>query len=247
VDSGIRLVINELASLLALDPGDPLNSPALSRLAPMIHERVVATAIGSGRGDSVSYWACARLEPHKERVALHCLGLAGYVTYLPRLRERRLCHGRRIETRLPLFPGYCFFGVEAQWHTARWSVGVIGLIMDGLRPARVPDAVISEIRARERNGAVELPRRDGFKAGDRVRVLAGPFEGCLGLYAEMRPHERVLVLLALLGGQQRVELPKDSIGRASLSGSPRHRTISVAPSVTIRPLMLIPAQRVSQI
>jgi len=27
----------------------------------------------------------------------------------------------------------------------------------------------------------------------------------------MRPHERVLVLLALLGGEQRVELPKADI------------------------------------
>ena len=58
---------------------------------------------------------------------------------------------------------------------------------------------------------VELPRREGFKAGEQVRILAGPFEGHLGLYAGMRAHERVLVLLALLGGQQRVELPKADI------------------------------------
>src|SRR5215469_7432659 len=98
----------------------------------------------------MGYWACARLEPHRERLALHCLGLAGYTTYLPRLRERRLSHGRRIEVGPPLFPGYAFFVVEAQWHSARWSVGVIGLIMDGIRPAKVPDPVIEEIRSRER-------------------------------------------------------------------------------------------------
>jgi len=95
----------------------------------------------------VSYWAVARLEPHRERLALHFLGLAGYETYLPRLREWRRSHGRRIETRSPLFPGYAFFVVEAQWHAARWSIGVLGLIMDGLRPAKVSDAVIAEIRA----------------------------------------------------------------------------------------------------
>jgi len=159
----------------------------------------------------VGYWAVARLEAHRERLALHCLDLEGFKTYLPRLREWRRSHGRRIETRPPLFPGYAFFVVEAQWHAARWSVGVLGLIMDGLRPARVSDSVISEIRARERNGLVELPRRDGLKAGDQVRVLVGPLQGCVGLFAEMRPHERVMVLLALLGGQQRVELPKDAV------------------------------------
>jgi len=159
----------------------------------------------------VSYWAVARLEPHRERLALHCLGLAGFETYLPRLRERRLSHGRRIEVRPPLFPGYTFFVVEAQWHAARWTVGVIGLIMDGIRPAKVPDGVISEIRARERGGLVELPRREKFRAGDAVRVTHGPFSGQFGLYQGQRPRERVLVLLALLGGQQRVELARDAI------------------------------------
>jgi hypothetical protein len=35
-------------------------------------------------------------------------------------------------------------------------------VMDGEQPARVPDAVISEIRSRERNGFVELPKPRGF-------------------------------------------------------------------------------------
>ena len=159
----------------------------------------------------MGYWACARLEPHKERLALHCLGLAGFETYFPRLRERRISHGRKIEVRPPLFPGYAFFVIEAQWHAARWSVGVLGLIMDGIKPARVADQIIDDLRKRERNGLIELPKRSGPKPGDPVRILAGPFAGHLGLYAGMRPHERVLVLLGVLGGQQRVELARDAV------------------------------------
>ena len=83
-----------------------------------------------------------------------------------------------------------------------------GLIMDGIKPARVADQIIDDLRKRERNGLIELPKRPGLKPGDQVRILQGPFAGRLGLYAGMRPHERVLVLLALLGRQQRVELPK---------------------------------------
>jgi len=109
----------------------------------------------------MSYWAVARLEPHREQLALRCLGLAGYQTYLPRLREHRISHGRRIETRPPLFPGYCFLTVEAQWYAARWSIGVIGLIMDGIRPARVADQIIDDLRKRERNGLIELPSVPG--------------------------------------------------------------------------------------
>ena len=159
----------------------------------------------------MSYWACARLVPHQERQALFHLGRAGFQTYLPRLREWRRSHGRRIEIRPPLFPGYCFLTVQAQWHAARWSIGVINLIMNGIRPAAVPDNVIAEIRARERNGLVELPKREGFRTGEAVRVVQGPFGGQLGLYQGQRPHERVLVLLALFGGQQKVTLAKKDI------------------------------------
>jgi transcriptional antiterminator RfaH len=180
----------------------------------MRRSRQALAAARRWRGEAaVAYWAVARLEPHHERVALRCLDLAGYETYLPRLRERRLSHGRRIEVRPPLFPGYCFFVVEAQWHTARWSIGVIGLIMDGVRPARVADSLIEDIRGRERGGLVELPRRESLKMGDPVKVTQGLFAGHSGLYAGQRPHERVLVLLALLGGQQRVELAKEAIER----------------------------------
>ena len=162
----------------------------------------------------MSYWAVARLEPRREQLALRCLGLAGYETYFPRLREHRISHGRRIESRPPLFPGYCFLSVEAQWYAARWSIGVIGLIMDGIKSARVADQIIDDLRKRERNGLIELPKRPGLKPGDLVRILQGPFAGQLGLYAGMQAHERVLVLLALLGGQQRVELAKDDVESA---------------------------------
>jgi transcriptional antiterminator RfaH len=99
-----------------------------------------------------------------------------------------------------LFPNYTFVLIRLQWHNARWSPGVVRLVMDGLRPARVPDDVISEIRSRERNGLIELVKPHGLKSGMRVRVLDGPLREQIGLLAALRPHERVLVLLQLLGG-----------------------------------------------
>jgi len=83
--------------------------------------------------------------------------------------------------------------------------------MDGLLPARVPDAVISEIRSRERGGFVELPNLRGLKPGTRVKIVQGPLREQIGMLAALRPHERVLVLLQLLGGQQRIELARTSI------------------------------------
>jgi transcriptional antiterminator RfaH len=158
------------------------------------------------------YWACAQVEPRRERLASHCLGLAGYEIYEPRLREQiRSRSGRKIVRTPPLFPGYLFVWVVRGWWDARWSPGVVRLIMDGLLPARVPDAVIGEIRSRERGGFVELPKPRGLRPGIRVRVVSGPLSEQIGMLAALRPHERVLVLLHLLGGQQRVELARNSI------------------------------------
>jgi transcription antitermination factor NusG len=58
---------------------------------------------------------------------------------------------------------------------------------------------------------IELPKLRGLAPGMRVKVLQGPLQDQIGLLAALRPHERVLVLLELLGGQQRVELARNAI------------------------------------
>jgi transcriptional antiterminator RfaH len=157
----------------------------------------------------MSYWACAQLEANRERLALHCLGLRGFEVYLPRLRVKRITPARKTSVKAPaLFPGYAFVLIELQWHAARWSPGILRLVLDGDRPAKVPDKVIAELKGRERNGLVELPSPPGLRRGDKVRITRGIFTGQLALFDGMRPHERVAVLLQLLG---RVELPKGDI------------------------------------
>jgi transcriptional antiterminator RfaH len=161
-------------------------------------------------------WIVVRSEPLRELTARRFLELAKFSVYLPRIRERQAKGGRRIERLRPLFPSYIFVGFRGgRWWDARWCVGVAAVIMAGDGPAQLGDHVIDELRARERGGAVELPRREKFKVGDRVKVLQGPFADHFGLYAGQRAHERVLVLLALLGSTQRVELPRESIEAAT--------------------------------
>ena len=94
---------------------------------------------------------------------------------------------------------------------ARGVPGVIRFVMDGAAPARVPDAVIDDIRAREVPGLVELPKPPLAQFGDAVRILRGPFEGRLALYCGMKPRARVEVLLSLLGSRQRMTLAADAV------------------------------------
>ena len=159
----------------------------------------------------MAFWAAAQLQPQRDTLALHFLRQAGFETYAPRLRERRTVRGRKVVKTPLLFPAYAFVFIRLQWHTARWAPGVVRLIMDGVQPAVVPDAVIAEIRKREVGGLVELPKPPLAHPGDAVRILRGPFAGRLAIYAGMKPRQRVEVLLALLGSSQRVMLAADAV------------------------------------
>ena len=147
------------------------------------------------------YW-CARTEVNREHVAERFLRLAGYEVYCPRIRER----GRA----RPLFPSYTFITAALQWYRARWSVGVIALLAaSNCEPASVADAIVMDLRRREgTDGLIRLPQLPQLKPGDPVRITRGLLCGLSGLYAGMRGHERVAVLLSALG---KVELPKADV------------------------------------
>jgi transcriptional antiterminator RfaH len=132
------------------------------------------------------------------------------------LRTYRVSHGgRRVEERPLLFPGYAFVQIVTAWWQARWCPGIIRLIMAGdATPARVPDTVIDGLRASERDGLIELPKPPRFQRGDKVRVTSGAFIDRLAVFDGQTAHQRVAVLLRLLGGERRIELPEDGIEAA---------------------------------
>ena len=161
----------------------------------------------------MAFWAAAQLQPQRDQLALHCLKLFGFETYAPRLRDQRTIRGCKVIKTPLLFPGYVFVLIQLQWSRARWSPGVVRLVMDGITPAVVPDAVVTSLKAREVNGLIELPPPPRFQRGDRVRVLHGPLAGQVGLFAGIKPRERVAVLLTLLGSSRRVELAGSAVER----------------------------------
>jgi len=97
----------------------------------------------------MAYWAAAQLQPQRDQLALHFLKLFGFETYAPRLRDRRVVRGCKMVKTPLLFPSYAFVLIELQWAKAQYSPGVARLVMDGVAPAIVPDAVVASLKARK--------------------------------------------------------------------------------------------------
>ena len=123
----------------------------------------------------MGYWAVAQLVPNRTSLALHTLAQQNFTVYAPKFASCVSSGGTR-----PMSFQRCFrLRLRADQASMARGTLVPGRSppgMDGIQPAKVSDDVIREIRDRERNGVVELPRRV-LKHGYSVRILAGPFRG----------------------------------------------------------------------
>jgi transcriptional antiterminator RfaH len=149
-------------------------------------------------------WCVVQTETRREMTAARWLARAGYEAYVPRIVMRRQGDDR-VE---PLFPGYLFACAdETNWTPIRWTVAVVRIVMDGMKPAALPETELLKIRRREgKNGLIRMSQ-SWVKGQTRLAVIRGTFRGFEGIFQDERAHKRVQILLAMLGGEVSVELP----------------------------------------
>ncbi len=163
-------------------------------------------------------WYVVQTHVHAEQKAAHHLLRQGFSIYLPRHLKRRR-HARRVEMLpAPLFPRYLFVAIDVamqRWRSVQSTVGVAHFVCNGDAPAAVSNDVIAALRAREDDrGFVRLDVRPLFAPGDAVRVTEGVFSASFGLFEGMADHQRVAILLDLLGRKVRVLLDEDAVAAA---------------------------------
>jgi len=163
-------------------------------------------------------WYAAYTQPHAEAKALDHLQRQGYSIYLPRYR-RWVHHARkRALVSRPLFPRYLFVGLDRltqRWRPIRSTAGVLGLVSGGEEPVPVAPEIIDALRRREGEGVFDvLSPAQQLRAGDRVRVTQGPFEDFVGRLMGVADHERVYILLDLLGRAVRAEVAATAVEAA---------------------------------
>jgi len=155
-------------------------------------------------------WYAVYTQPHAEPKALQHLLRQGYTAYLPRYRTK-VSHARRRQIVLrPLFPRYLVAGIDRAtmpWRPILSTFGVTDIVRAGDEPALVPTEIVTAIRERESKGAFDrLDSQQPLSLGELVRVTTGTFEDMVGRLVELRDHDRIVVLLELLGRTVRAQL-----------------------------------------
>jgi transcriptional antiterminator RfaH len=165
-----------------------------------------------------SRWYVVQTHVNAEAKAAANLDRQGFAVYLPRYLKRR-SHARKVETvARALFPRYLFVAIDLatqRWRAIQSTLGVSHLVCWSDQPASVEAGVITALKAREGEGGfIKLGRRPAFSPGDKVRIVEGAFIDNLALVEGVSDHERVAVLLDLLGRKVRVLVGADLITAA---------------------------------
>jgi transcription antitermination factor NusG len=152
----------------------------------------------------------------------------GFLAWCPLQQEwRRAGPGFRVRKRKvarPAFVRYIFAGAPAEGR-ARWDAAFKARLIEAIlaradgTPLLLNAATVARLAERQRSGefdkalAAADPAR-GIEAGDRVRVVAGPFRGFEYRVEAVTP-TAARVLAVLLGAERFVELALDAVEKAA--------------------------------
>lgn len=153
-------------------------------------------------------WFALTVKPQHERAAAQALESKGLESFLPLYRARRLWSDRVKELHRTLFPGYVFcrfrFGDRARVLATPSVRSVVGF---GRLPAPVAEAELETVRSIVASGLPAGPW-PFLKAGQAVRVDAGPLTGLEGILVQLKDAYRVVVSIQLLQRSVAVEIDR---------------------------------------
>lgn len=161
-------------------------------------------------------WYAVNTRPHAEPTVVANLERQGFKSFLPTcLKTTR--HARQFRTHLaPLFPGYLFVLLDLgrdRWRSVNGTYGAVSLVMTGGVPRPVPHGIVEALQdvAGER-GLIRFGT--SLSAGQRVKVLAGPFAELFGTLEHLDDQGRARLLLEMMGSSVRIATAVDCLAPA---------------------------------
>ena len=154
-------------------------------------------------------WCVVETVGGKEALLASEIVRVGLSAYWPRypvmMRANSYSPNKKKRVMKSLFPGYVFAGFIGQtWRRVCGLPGGRQVLEAGFeRPALIPLEFLRRLLGSEPELAHNLARARrafGFKVGDQVRIVDGPFQGLYAKLRELDDDGRISILLDILGG-----------------------------------------------
>ncbi len=127
---------------------------------------------------------------------------------IPTEDEIEIRSGQRRTVTKKVFPGYVLVQMEMDsdsWNVVRNTPGITGFVSSGSKPTPLAEEEVNAILKKMVEGTPQV--RVGFRKGESVRVVDGPFTDFVGIVDEISLGKgKVKVLLTLFGRETSVEL-----------------------------------------
>lgn len=127
---------------------------------------------------------------------------------IPTEDEIEIRSGQRRTVTRKVFPGYVLVQMrmnDDSWNVVRNTPGITGFVGGGNKPTPIAEEEVNAILKQMVEGSPQV--KVGFRKGESVRVVDGPFTDFVGLVDEINMGKgKVKVLLTLFGRETSVEL-----------------------------------------
>lgn len=162
-------------------------------------------------------WYVLHTRSRFEKVACDCLLKKSIEAFLPKVRVRSRRRDRKVMLDLPLFPGYLFVKSDLdarEYLQIVQTAGIVRVIGNNSGPQKVDEAAIDSLKIML-EAHRPITTGHGFKKGDMVKVLHGPFAGMTGIFVRCKAEGRVMVEITALGQFASVDVSCDHVALLS--------------------------------
>lgn len=144
----------------------------------------------------------------EQRIKFMDSGEEVFEVVIPTEEEVEIRGGQRRNVAKKILPGYILVQMtlsDESWNIVRNTPGVTGFVGSGGKPVPLLEEEVDQILRQMR---AETPKvKVGFRQGQSVRVIDGPFTDFVGIVDEIGADKgKVKVLLSLFGRETPVEL-----------------------------------------
>jgi len=149
-------------------------------------------------------WFLLYCKPREEARGLTNLQNQGIEAFYPTISVEKVRKGVRNVKNEALFPNYLFVKLNpatANFNAIRSTRGIASFVRFGLEHAQVPNSVINRLQASVEAMQVQVGTDNLPKAGDKVVIEQGIYQGLEAIYQATDGLERSVLLIKMLEQQ----------------------------------------------